>query len=80
MAERVSGDAAATEVAPREVHVRLLQRDVRLPGLRTAEQIKKAADALVEADWLRPPAKTVFGQPRSRVVYSVNPTLYEIKP
>src|SRR5206468_624867 len=69
MTERVYGDAAATErergaatlarwiVAerPAELHVRHLQRDVRLPGLRTAEQIRVAADALVEADWFRPP-------------------------
>ena len=70
MAERVYGDAAATErergaatlarwIAkdrPAELHVRHLQRAVRLPGLGTAEQIRGAADALVEADWLRPPA------------------------
>jgi hypothetical protein len=89
MAERVYGDAGATEVErnaatlsrwilkerPEEVHVRTLVRNVRLPGLRSAEQIKKAADLLVEADWLRAPAKTVFGQPRSRVAYPVNPRL-----
>jgi hypothetical protein len=94
MAERVYGDAAATEVEhgaatvakwiirerPTAVHVRLLQRDLRLPGLRTAEQIKRACDALVEADWLRPPAKSVFGQARSRIVYSINPGLYEAQP
>jgi hypothetical protein len=91
MAERVFGDAGATDIErtaatlarwifkerPTEVYIRLLLREVRLPGLRTAKQIKEAADALVEADWLRPPAKTVFGQPRSRVAYSINPKLYE---
>jgi hypothetical protein len=91
MAERVFGDAGATELErntatlarwivkerPPEVHVRHLQREVRLPGLRTAEQIKKTADALIEADWLRVPAKTVFRQARSRVAYPVNPKLYE---
>jgi hypothetical protein len=91
MAERVFGDAGATELErnaatlarwiikehPPEVYVRHLQREVRLPGLRTAEQIKKAADALVEADWLRSPAKTVFGQARGKFVYSINPKLYE---
>jgi Protein of unknown function (DUF3987) len=90
MAERVFGDAGATEVErnvatlarwiikerPHDVHVRELLREVRLPGLRSAEQIKKAADLLVEADWLREPAKTVFGQPRSRVAYPVNPRLW----
>jgi hypothetical protein len=94
MAERVFGDAGATEVEraastlarwiikekPSEVHVRLMQRDVRLPGLRTAGQIKAAADFLVEGDWLRPPAKTIVGQPRSRVVYAVNPRLHEVEP
>jgi hypothetical protein len=68
MAERVYGDAAATErergaatlarwiakTRSREVHLRRLQREVRLPGLRTAERIHAAATALVEADWLRP--------------------------
>jgi hypothetical protein len=87
MAERVYGDAGATDIErtaatlarwivrehPDEVHVRHLQREVRLPGLRTADQIKKAANALVEADWLRAP---VIGYgPQSRVVYTVNPRL-----
>ena len=90
MAERVFGDAGATVVErdaatltrwilkgrPDEVHVRTLIREVRLPGLRSAEQIKMAADLLVEADWLRAPTKTVFGQPRSRVAYPVNPRLW----
>ena len=54
MAERVFGDAGATDVErdaatltrwilkerPDEVHVRTLIREVRLPGLRSAEQIK----------------------------------------
>ena len=89
MAERVFGDAGASDVErsaatlarwifkekPSEVHVRTLLREVRLPGLRSAEQIKKTADLLVEADWLRAPAKTVFGQPRSRIAYPVNPKL-----
>ena len=89
MAERVFGDAGATEVErnaatlarwvlkeqPDEVHIRTLIREVRLPGLRSAEQIKTAAKVLVDADWLREPAKTVFGQPRSRVAYPVNPQL-----
>jgi hypothetical protein len=91
MSERVYGDVATSErergaatlarwiVAkrPAELHVRHLQREVRLPGLRTAEQIRAAADALVEADWLRPPAPGgEFGQ-RGRVAYAVNPRLCE---
>jgi len=93
MAERVYGDAAATDSEraaaalarwvmkelPDQVHVRRLQREVRLPGLRSAEQIRKAADALVEADWLLPPPKTIVGQPRSWVAYAVNPKLKETK-
>jgi Protein of unknown function (DUF3987) len=92
MAERVYGDAATTERergaatlarwivanSPAELHVRHLQREVRLPGLRTANQIRDAADALVEADWLRPPAPgNEFGQ-RGRVAYLVNPRLREV--
>jgi hypothetical protein len=70
MAERVYGDAAASQrertaavvarwiitTRPAELHVRHLQREVRLLGLRTAEQIRGAAGVLVEADWLREPA------------------------
>jgi hypothetical protein len=56
------------------VHVRRLQREVRLPGLRSAEQIKAAAKALVEADWLRTPV-VGFGA-QSKVVYAVNPRLW----
>lgn len=91
MAERVYGDAAATDrergaatlarwifaERPAELHVRHLQRAVRLPGLRTADQIRSAADTLVEADLLRTPAQgNEFGQ-RGRVAYAVNPRLWE---
>jgi hypothetical protein len=89
MAERVFGDAGANDFErdaatlarwiikdrPDEVHVRTLLRETRLPGLRTAERIRAVADLLVEADWLRAPAKTVPGQPRARVAYPVNPKL-----
>jgi hypothetical protein len=60
--------------------VRHLQRKERLPGLRTAEQIKRAADALVEAVWLRAPAAVAgFGKGRAPVVYLVNPLLHLIE-
>src|SRR5258707_8488527 len=87
MAERVYGDAATSErergtatlsrwifaARPTELYVRHVQRTVRLPGLRTAQQIKRAADALVEADWLHPPAAgSAFGQPR-RTPHATNP-------
>ena len=69
MAERVYGDAAvlpadrnAATLArwilrdhPAEVHVRHVQRKVRLPGLKSAAEIHAAADVLVEADWLMGP-------------------------
>ena len=91
MAERVYGNAAASErgraaailarwiisTHPAELHVRHLQRDVRLHGLRTSEQIRAAADMLVEADWLRMPVKgSEFGQ-RGRIAHAVNPRLWE---
>jgi hypothetical protein len=92
MAERVYGDASASDQErdaatlarwifakrPAELHVRHLQREVRLPGLRTAEQIHAAANTLVEADWLRAPVPgTEFGQ-RGRIAYAVNPRLWEV--
>jgi hypothetical protein len=88
MAERVFGDAGATDVErnaatlarwiikehPNDVHVRRLLREVRLPGLRSAEQIKAAAKILVDADWLRAPV-IGFGA-QSKVVYAINPRLW----
>jgi hypothetical protein len=93
MAERVFGDAGASETErnaatlarwivkerPPEVHVRHLQREVRLPGLRTAERIKAACDTLVEADWLHLPVPIKgFGKGRPPMIYSVNPKLYGV--
>jgi hypothetical protein len=89
MAERVFGDAAASDdergaatlarwifkQRPEEVHVRHLLREVRLPGLRAAEQIKGAAKLLVDADWLRAP-NIGFG-PQSKVAYAINPRLWK---
>jgi hypothetical protein len=92
MAERVYGDAAlakedrnATTIArwimrdePKEVHVRHLQRNVRLPGLSNAELIEKAAAVLIDADWLREPEpKPGFVPGRGRNAYPVNPNLFE---
>jgi hypothetical protein len=89
MAERVFGDAAATDTERNastlarwimrtkatEVHVRRLQRDVRLPGVRDAEAIRAACTALVDAGWLVPP-RIGFGA-ASKVAYAVNPRLWE---
>ena len=88
MAARVYGDAAATDdernaitlakwimqSRPREVHVRQLQRETRLPGLSNADAIHGAANVLVEADWLRNPAPGAF-QARSKRAYPVNPAV-----
>jgi Protein of unknown function (DUF3987) len=88
MAERVYGDAGlpaaernATSIArwivkmrAHEVHVRHLQREVRLPGLRTAEAIREACNLLIEADWLRPPRLGIG--PNRKVAYGVNPALW----
>jgi hypothetical protein len=59
---------------PNEVHVRALLREARLPGLRSAEQIKAAAKLLVDADWLRTPV-IGFGA-RRKVAYPVNHELW----
>jgi hypothetical protein len=63
------------EARPKELHIRHLQREGRLPGLSKAGQIHEAAGVLVTAGWLRPPVpNTCFG-PRVRIAYSVNPQL-----
>jgi hypothetical protein len=89
MAERVYGDAAANQrdrdaatlakwivkEKAKEVHVRHLQRVVRLHGLGTAEAIHAAAETLIEADWLRRPCSS--GGRRPRMAYAVNPKVFE---
>jgi hypothetical protein len=89
MAERVYGDAAASQTDRNaatmakwivrekaiEVHVRHLQRVVRLHGLKTADDIHDAAQALIAADWLRDPP-TIAGK-RPRMAYPVNPKVME---
>jgi hypothetical protein len=92
MAERVYGDAATrpedrnaatlarwiVKTRPAEVHVRTLQRDVRLPGLGDAATIKAAAAVLVEAGWLLAPI-VGFGAAR-KVSYVVNPRVWDALP
>jgi len=58
-----------------EIHVRHLQRVVRLPGLRTAGQIRDAAEILVGAGWLLRPAPAGRFGPRARFSYAVSPRL-----
>jgi hypothetical protein len=52
-----------------------MQREVRLQALRKADEIKKAADLLVKANWLQAPV-IGFGAQR-KVAYVVNPRLWE---
>ena len=92
MSERVYGDATATREdrnattlarwilheRPGEVHVRHMQREVRLPGLRTADDIDAAAAVLVDADWLQQPARGTAFAPRVRHAYPINPRLWEL--
>jgi hypothetical protein len=61
-----------------EVHVRHLLREVRLPGLNTAEVIHAAAKTLVGEGWLLPPNQGAF-QARARAAYTVNPRVLEAR-
>lgn len=92
MAERVYGDAAATETdrnvatlarwivreGATEVHVRHIQRGAKLPGLGKAQDIHVAAAALVHAGWLLPPDPGQAYQARGRQAYPVNPRVLEL--
>jgi hypothetical protein len=91
-AERAFGDAATpksdrdaatlarwiVKTCAREVHVRQLQREVRLPGLNTAEAIHAAAEVLFDAGWIGKPEKGAF-QHRGRIAYPVNPAVHEAR-
>jgi hypothetical protein len=93
MAERVYGDSANSKddrdaatlarwimkTKAREVHVRTMQREVRLPGLATAADIHAAAEVLQEAGWLVPPKLGAFQQ-RARAAYPVNSRIFEVNP
>jgi hypothetical protein len=94
MAERVYGDAAASQAdrnaatlarwirreRANEVHVRHLQREVRLPGLNNADAIHGAAAVLVEAGWLAAPSPGGGTSGRPRAAYTVNPRVLEAVP
>jgi hypothetical protein len=91
MAERVYGDSANSKddrdaatlarwimkTKVHEVHVRTMQRSVRLPGLATAADIHAAAEVLQEAGWLVPPKPGAFQQ-RARAAYRVNSRIFEV--
>ena len=89
MAERVYGDAAARpedrnaatlarwimKTRPADVHVRTLQREIRLPGLNTADAIHAAVRVLIEAGWLITPEGTgAAGRPKAS--YPINPAIW----
>jgi hypothetical protein len=92
MAERTYSDAVCTETdsntmrlahwikreRPDAIHVRDMQRNVRLAGLRDAKAIHAACAALIEAGWLgRPIANTAFQQ-RGAKAYPISPRLKEV--
>jgi hypothetical protein len=91
MSDRTYGDAACSKAdrdiatlarwiaqeRPREVHVRTLQREVRLPGLRDAADIHAACGGLVDAGWLMSIAGKTGFQHRPRVAYAINPRLWD---
>jgi hypothetical protein len=91
MAERAYGDAAVdaedravsllarwvVKARPEEVHVRAMQREVRLPGLRDGKTIHAACLELVAAGWLTPPVPGAQRQ-RGRAAYKVTPALWEV--
>jgi len=93
MAELVYGDRAATQrerdaaelarwilkTGAAEVHIRHLQRHVRLPGFRNAAQMRAAAEMLVASGWLLPPARSTRFGPRQRISYPVSPRLWSPK-
>jgi hypothetical protein len=60
---------------PRAIHVRDMQRNVRLQGLCEAKGIHAACAALIDAGWLgRPTTDTAFQQ-RGTKAYPVSPRL-----
>ena len=90
-AERTYGDAACPQAdrnlttlarwiakqRPHEVHVRDLQRNIRLPGLVTADAIHAACKALIEAGCPAMPARGGFQQ-KPRGVYPVSLRLMQV--
>lgn len=91
MAERTYGDAACpvaersaallarwiAKERPKAVHVRTMQREIRLHGLTTAETIHAACLSLVEAGWLEKPSQDgKLG--RKMEAYPVSPRLFTL--
>ena len=91
MAERTYGDAACTardrntatlarwikKERPDAIHVRNMQRKIRLPGLTTADAIHAACGALIEAGWLGETESGTGFQQRGTKSYPVSPRVLE---
>jgi putative DNA primase/helicase len=90
MAARVYGDAALPPVERnaatiaryllkhrlKALNARDLRRTAGLPGVRDADAVKEALEALVEASWLRPaPSREGHNPGRQRGDYLVNPAI-----
>lgn len=91
MAARVYGDASLPPVErnaatlarhlvkhrAQSINARTIRREARLPGLRDAETVREAIDALVDANWLRPfPSRSGDTAGRNRADYLVNPAIH----
>jgi hypothetical protein len=90
-AERTYSDATCTETddnttilarwiasaRPAVVHVRDMQRNVRLSGLRDAKAIHAACAALIKAGWLGRPVPGRAFQHRGTKAYPISPRLRE---
>lgn len=90
MAERVFSDASVTEEELnastlakyivknklKMINLRQVRREAHLQGLSKAEKMQKAAESLVEANWLfEPEYSSAPGRPRGD--YVVNPRIWE---
>lgn len=61
-----------------QINLRDVRRDPAAPSLKVAEDVEAAADALVEADWLRAaPVRAGGGAGRARKDFEVNPSVLE---
>jgi hypothetical protein len=61
---------------PKTLNARELRRSAGLPGLREADVVREAIEALVEASWLRPaPSRKSDSPGRQRADYLVNPSI-----
>jgi len=64
---------------PRTINARKLRRETRLPGLKEAEKVRLALEALEDADWIRrAPTRQGETPGRQRDDYIVNPKLEKV--